>query len=506
MTSTLRAIAKRLPSLTSNKNSESKVKPYHEIPTNRGCLPSSVSLILSGGPGYLHEHCEKRHKKLGPIYREYLGSNELVFLADTKLIQMVLAKEGPYPHHNVPEAWLHFNEVKNIKRGIFFQQGQSWERLRKNFNKVMLDSNNLSRFSDNILKINADLTDIWLKDSEAARENSFILNDVKLELDKWSIESTGFMLFGSRIGCIPTNGSPILDSKADELVKHVTNMFAETSKFQILPVKLAHKFKLKSWKKFEESSTKMIEIATCYAKHHITKIRNNENAPDSLLKDILTLDTLTDDEISRSLVDLIIAAADTTSNSLQWMLYLIAKRKDVQMKILTEVNPILGDPEGSKKLVQNAPYLRAFIREASRLYPTAPFLARTLEEDIKLDNYMVPAGTPIVFSLYTTSRSERYFNQALDFKPERWMRSEQLNGGVCPHRSERKHAYASLPFGFGARNCIGRRLAELEMFLFLASYVKQFESSLLDDENIGIKLKMISRPDKPINIRLRARS
>ncbi len=55
-----------------------------------------------------------------------------------------------------------------------------------------------------------------------------------------------------------------------------------------------------------------------------------------------------------------------------------------------------------------------------------------------------------------TSNLEEYFPRAKEFIPERWIKGD-------PQESHH-HPYAVLPFGFGLRMCIGRRLAELEMW------------------------------------------
>lgn len=471
-------------------STSSDVKSFDQVPSAGGYLTSALNLILDGGPAYLHEHCDKQHNRLGPIFREHLGPIELVFLSDTRMMKTVIANEGPFPHHNVPPAWLFYNKLKKVERGLFFQSGHAWERLRKVFNKVMMTESKINRFNDGILQINEDLFKTWTATADTSDE--IFLHDLKDQLCKWSIETTCFMLFGRRLGCVPDG--TIKDERAGELVKQVSRMFSETSRLQIIPVELAHKFNLDTWKRFERATDEMLKIANTYVQENL---RNLESR--SLLTDVLELGGLTDEEVSRSIVDLIIAAADTTSNSLQWMLYIIAKHPDIQSKLRKESTQMLGE-NGDNPNPRTISYLKAFSQEVSRLYPVAPFLARTLDKDVVLGGYSIPPRQPIVLSMYTTSRMNKYFDEAAIFKPERWLR-EGKSRVSCDQAHQ---AYASLPFGVGGRMCIGRRAAQLEMFLFVASFVDKFQSSLVRDD-IGVKLNMILCPDKPIELRLKAR-
>lgn len=70
---------------------ESTGLPFNQIPTppSLPIVGTLFDLILAGGAEYVHQYCDKRHKTLGPIYREKLGNVEAVFLSDAKLIQKV---------------------------------------------------------------------------------------------------------------------------------------------------------------------------------------------------------------------------------------------------------------------------------------------------------------------------------------------------------------------------------------------------------------------------------
>lgn len=89
-----------------------------------------IQLLLDGGPSNLPKHCDRLHQELEPIFKHKLGPHDLLFLADTELIRTVIANEGPYPRHPIPEARTFFNKIRNVERGMFFRDGQPWLRLR----------------------------------------------------------------------------------------------------------------------------------------------------------------------------------------------------------------------------------------------------------------------------------------------------------------------------------------------------------------------------------------
>ena len=96
-------------------------------------------------------------------------------------------------------------------------------------------------------------------------------------------------------------------------------------------------------------------------------------------------------------------------------------------------------------------------------------------------------------------RNEHLFDDPDSFKPERWLRDTEQS------MSEIMDPFASLPFGFGQRMCIGRRLAELELYLLLARIVQEFGIEHPDDENIEPVLIGTIKPDRPVRIQFRDR-
>lgn len=63
---------------------------------------------------------------------------------------------------------------------------------------------------------------------------------------------------------------------------------------------------------------------------------------------------------------------------------------------------------------------------------------------------------------YVVSRDPSVFPEPNSFQPHRWLRKREAdNSGIL-------HPFGSVPFGYGVRSCLGRRIAELEMQLMLS--------------------------------------
>lgn len=83
------------------------------------------------------------------------------------------------------------------------------------------------------------------------------------------------------------------------------------------------------------------------------------------------------------------------------------------------------------------------IKESLRLYPSAPFFSRELEEDVVYDGTVLPKGLTITLFAFALHRNPNYFSEPEKFLPSRF---EIING---------KMPFVYVPFSAGQRNCIG---------------------------------------------------
>ena len=95
---------------------------YTDIPTSKGLpiLGTTLSLLAAGAAPKLHHYIDSRHRQFGPIFRETIGNMTGIFLSDASDMRQVIAQEGKYPTHALPEAWTLYNRKYSCSRGLFF--------------------------------------------------------------------------------------------------------------------------------------------------------------------------------------------------------------------------------------------------------------------------------------------------------------------------------------------------------------------------------------------------
>lgn len=182
----------------------------------------------------------------------------------------------------------------------------------------------------------------------------------------------------------------------------------------------------------------------------------------------------------------LLAGADTVTVGLTSIVYYVSKHTHVAIRLREELdNSGLSIPP-SWAAVQKLPYLDAVIREAFRCHPIGAMLSRRAVPTgttVRLDHgRCLPPGTAVAVSGYATHFNlDIYGNDALEFRPERWL---QGPGETDDNYAERlrKMNKADLTWGHGDRACMGKHIARCEMYKLIATLYSIFEVSLLHED------------------------
>lgn len=186
---------------------------------------------------------------------------------------------------------------------------------------------------------------------------------------------------------------------------------------------------------------------------------------------------MTEQELRDELITLLVGGHETTATGLAWALYWIHKLPSVHSKLLEELDSLGDSPDPMS--IFRLPYLTAVCNESLRIYPVIPMtFTRVVQEPVELLGHPLEPGTEVVGCIFLTHQREDLYPDPKQFRPERFL--------------ERQFSpYEFLPFGGGARRCIGEALALFEMKLVLATALSRYELALFDH-----------RPEQPQRQRL----
>jgi cytochrome P450 family 110 len=212
------------------------------------------------------------------------------------------------------------------------------------------------------------------------------------------------------------------------------------------------------------------------------EIRERREKADSSRTDILSLlmeardeagQPMTDEELHDELMTLLVAGHETTATALAWALYWIHKLPSVREKLLQEIDSLGGNLDSSS--IFKLPYLNAVYCETLRIYPVGMLtFGRVVKTPLSLAGHQLEPGTELVGSIYLTHQREDLYPEPKKFKPERFLEKQYS-------------PFEYLPFGGGARRCIGMAFAQFEMKVALAIILSRCELELVDNGEVKPK-------------------
>lgn len=199
---------------------------------------------------------------------------------------------------------------------------------------------------------------------------------------------------------------------------------------------------------------------------------------------------MTDAEIRDTLIDFFLAGAETVAAALSWALDLVARHPEVERRLHAEVDEVLKGGPADHAVLPRLELSRRVVAEAVRLYPPAWLLTRRVTAETRLGGQVLPVGTSLAYSPYLIHRRADLYRRPEVFDPDRWGAEGRL-----PPR------HAVIPFGAGARKCIGDTYATTEATLALATIAARWRLRHLPGRRTRPVLGATMRPS---GLRMRA--
>ncbi|XP_037095015.1 cytochrome P450 [Syngnathus acus] len=483
--------------------------------TCTGAVSDDVGRVKSmdelGGPSFLStlnwlfvkgyfkttQQMQIEHKKLyGPLWKSTYGPLVVVNVASAELIEQVLRQEGRHPVRSDMPHWRHYREVRNQAHGPLTEIGANWLRIRSILNPRMLKPKHVVSYADTINPVVADFVErlCWLR----LNNNNGVTDlvpDVTEELYRFAFEGICSVLFETRLGCLEQD----IPVETQKFIHSVGEMFRLSSIVILFPKRYWPY--LPFWKNFAATWDHLFKFSEELVQKKLEELGKKEQVDGDMegayLTHLLLSQKMNVTEILGSVTELLLAGVDTTSNTISWALYHLAKEPGIQDQLHQEVSTVCPASRGmpTAEDITRMPYLKAVVRETLRLYPVVPGNARlTVENEIVVGDHLFPKRTLFHLCHYAVSHDDSVFPEPHRFLPQRWLRQENTK--------QQQHPFGSVPFGFGIRACLGRRVAELEMYLLLSTLIARFE--VRPDPSSTGPVKPITRtllcPAAPINL------
>ncbi|XP_032757863.1 cytochrome P450 2J3-like [Rattus rattus] len=181
-----------------------------------------------------------------------------------------------------------------------------------------------------------------------------------------------------------------------------------------------------------------------------------------------------------STLDLFFAGSETTSNTLRWALLYITTNPEVQEKVHSEIDRVIGRRRQPSTGDRDAmPYTNAVIHEVLRMGNIIPLnVPREVTADSTLAGFHLPKGTTILTNLTGLHRDPKEWATPDTFNPEHFLENGQF-----------KKRDSFLPFSLGKRACPGEQLARTELFIFFTALMQNFAFKPPVNETLSLKFR-----------------
>ena len=199
------------------------------------------------------------------------------------------------------------------------------------------------------------------------------------------------------------------------------------------------------------------------------------NAPIRDMLDVLLdpdLETpLSKQQIRDEIVTFIVAGHETVASALTWAWYLL-----------------VTNPTEMKKLQERPERANLVLTEALRLYPPAWVITRRTLSEFTVEGFTIPANSLVIVSPWLVHRNQKAWEQPLQFLPERFETCTPQLGYI--------------PFGAGARLCIGRDMAILEGSMILAQLAQHWNIEAIHNSQVPVDASVTLRPVGGMPVRI----
>ncbi|KAF7782846.1 hypothetical protein Agabi119p4_2222 [Agaricus bisporus var. burnettii] len=481
------------PSLEARKNAREAEAQGAILPPNveESAVEIYNSLAESVKSGYMLDAFFNWGQKHGTTYRFTIGGDERYFTTEPEHIKAILATQFA----SFEKGPAVFNQMKSLLgAGVFNSDGEMW-KFHRSITRPFFSRERISDF---------DIFDRHVEDA-LKRANERLAEGYPIDfqdlVSRFTLDSATEFLFNNDVCSLsaglpyPAIPSPFAKQNSETFQNHPSNSFvtafiggqdqiaARSRSGSFWPLKeLLGDVIVPLRKEVDKFVDPFVQKGLRRKQDNEAGLKANDN---ETLLDYLIQQTPDLEVIKDELVNLLVASRDTTASLLTFSLYMLTEHPEILRRLREEILSAVGPKSRpSYDDIKEMKYLRAFLNEVLRLYPSVPMNGRTSVKPVVVapatgtrSPIYIPAGRRFAYSVFLMHRrTDLWGPDALEFDPDRFL-DERL------HKYLVKNPFIFTPFNAGPRICLGQQFAYNEASFFLVRLLQQFSSFTLATES-----------------------
>ncbi|XP_044261216.1 uncharacterized protein LOC123009155 [Tribolium madens] len=424
------------------------IKPRFPLGNTNIILPQGLSIgTLSK---HFYDEFKAKGHKCGGVY---LVTQPNLVVVDPEYVKDIMSKDF---QHFVDRGFYYNKKNDVLSAHLFAIDGSDWRNLRIKLTPTFT-SGKMKMMFESVVECSKHMI-------QALGENPGVDVEIKEVLGRFTTDVIGTCAFG-----IQCNSFKYPDAEFRMMGKKIFEYdFWKSIKafFSINTPKVALQLGLTS------TPNQVIDFFTKIVTDAV-KMREENNIKRNdflqILIDLKNTTSLTVDEMSAQVFLFFVAGFETSSTTMTFALYELAKNEEMQTKLRHEICQILAknDHQITYEALKEMKYLQQIIDETLRKYPPLPTLNRRCTKDYTLrgTDIIIEKGTPVLISALGLHMDPEFYPDPEKFDPERF----------TEEKKKERHPFVHLPFGDGPRNCIGLRFGVMQSKIGIITIIKKFK-------------------------------
>ncbi|MEC4983702.1 MAG: cytochrome P450 [Oscillatoria sp. PMC 1068.18] len=198
-------------------------------------------------------------------------------------------------------------------------------------------------------------------------------------------------------------------------------------------------------------------------------------------------------ELKDQVLLLLFAGHETLTSAIASFCLLVAQHPQVAAKIRHEQQQFSSAAPLTFDQLKAMTYLEQVLQEVLRLIPPVGGGFREVIQDCQFQGYQIPQGWKVIYQINQTHLDPNTYNQPQQFAPDRFNQE---------HSESKTKTFSYVPFGGGIRECLGKEFARLEMKIFAALLIRNYQWELLSNQNLAMINVPTPHPQSGLQVHL----